>query len=827
MQTDVDRGLFGPVLRRLRLEARISQEELAERAHLSVESISALERGRRRAPYRETIRLLSDALGLSKRQREELEAAGKRPRLSSAAVTLYDSGDPDVPPASVPRRIDESRHNLPLARSSLIGRGTEIAEIVRMLADRRVVTVTGAGGIGKTRAAIAVGEALLDDTADGVWLIELAPLAQGSFLLSAVARVLNVQESPTRPLLETLLAYLKGKSLLLILDNCEHVIAEAAVLADTLRGGCPQLRILATSREPLRISGEYTYRLPSLCVEAAMRLFAQRAQGSDHEFAIGEENAPIVAEICQRLDGIPLAIELAAARVNALSLQVLSTRLDHRLRILTGGDRTALPRQQTMRALIDWSYDLLSRPEQQLFERLSIFAGGCTLASIAAVSADDAVDEIGVLELLSSLVDKSLVVADLDVPEPRYRLLESSRQYAYEKLAVRGEAQTLARRHALAYAELAERLEREHDVERNSIWFARAGLEIENWRAALHWALVERGDPVLGQRLAGAMRAVWPVSAIAERRRWLETALASVDERTPPLVAANLQHSVATTAYLFGEFQAALTISRRLILDYGDLGDALGTARAQFLAGRSLANLGQVADGETLLQRSLQAARLLDNTPLAGLALAGLARIRSVAGDFAAARAHLTEAFALYEATGADAYSVLVQSAAAGIEFAAGDVERAVKFCTSAVAAMREFGLTLFLTMELNNLAGYLTASGRWTQARASAREALALARDTQQLAEVAWSLQHLAAIAALSAEDSRRAAAGAVIAARVFGYVDARIAALGSSRQYLAQREYVRVTTLLRESMDAGRFEEWSASGAALTEEQIVELVR
>jgi predicted ATPase len=312
---------------------------------------------------------------------------------------------------------------------------------------------------------------------------------------------------------------------LLILDNCEHVIAEAAALADALLRGCPHLRIFATSREPLRIAGERAYRLPSLRFPmpqeafgltaagaagyAATMLFAQRAQASDQRFALSDDNAPIVAEICRRLDGIPLAIELAAARVNILSVWALSQKLDQRFRILTGGDRTVLPCHQTMRALIDWSYDLLTAPEQRLFERLAVFAGGCTLAAATDVCDDDAVDELGLLELLTSLVDKSLVVADLDGPEPRYRLLESSRQYAREKLAARGEATRVAHRHALAYTDLAGRLEREYDVTSDSAWYARAEQELENLRAALDWALGARGDIVLGQRLAGAMRPVW------------------------------------------------------------------------------------------------------------------------------------------------------------------------------------------------------------------------------------------------------------------------------------------------------------------------------
>jgi len=389
---------FGTLLRRHRLAAGLSQEVLAERARMSVNGIGALERGDRQYPYRETVTLLARALSLVPAAEAELEAAAVRPR-QQRALTPADAAAADGRDLAT---------NLPSQRTILVGREIEIADIVGILQNSRLVTVTGAGGVGKTRTALAVGDALVKDTRAGVWLVELAPV-QGSFVPAAVARALNVQESPNRPLLETLLAYLKQKSLLLILDNCEHVIAEAAALADALLRGCPQLRVLATSREPLQILGERTYRLPSLNVPTtaeivglsasaaagfdAVVLFAQRAQAIDCRFALNDDNAPIVADICRRLDGIPLAIELAAPRVAILRPRELQTRLDERFRVLTGGSRDALPRQQTLRALIDWSYDLLDERERRLFRRLGIFITGFTLDGAIAVGSDESIDE--------------------------------------------------------------------------------------------------------------------------------------------------------------------------------------------------------------------------------------------------------------------------------------------------------------------------------------------------------------------------------------------------------------------------------------------------
>jgi tetratricopeptide (TPR) repeat protein len=320
------------------------------------------------------------------------------------------------------------------------------------------------------------------------------------------------------------------------------------------------------------------------------------------------------------------------------------------------------------------------------------------------------------------------------------------------------------------------------------------------------------------------MRAVWPVSAVAERRRWLQAALESVDERTPPLVAANLEHSVATVAYMFGEFQAALAGSGRLMVVFRDLGDPLGEARAQFLAGRSLTILGRIAEGEPLLRRSLEASRALGNTPLAGLALAGLARSRSMEGDLPGARDYLAQAFAIYEATGADAYSVLVESAAAGIEFRAGNVERAVQLSTASLATMRGFGLTLFVTIELNALAAYLIGCRRWQDARARAREALELAQETQQLVEVVWSLQHLAVTAVLSVPNAEPAPSTLAAAARLLGYVDARISALGTSRQFMHVRGYDLALAMLRDAIGSEQTRRWMLSGSEYTADQALE---
>jgi predicted ATPase/transcriptional regulator with XRE-family HTH domain len=562
---------FGTLLRSFRLTAGLSQEALAERAGLSAHGVSALERGYRRTPQRGTLALLASALALTDAQCHELEAAAAR------WVLLRDGTKAAVLVGPWP---DAPATHLPLSLASFVGREREIGQIAALVLEHRMVTLTGSGGVGKTQTALHVAKTALGDGGDGaVCFAGLSPIGDPSLVPGAIASALRVEEVPNRPLIETLLEYLRDKALLLLLDNCEHVVARAATVAEELLAGCPRVRILATSREPLRFAGERTYRLPSLSIHGALELFCDRARAVDHRFALDDENAPAVAELCRRLDGIPLAIELAAARVNSLSITTLSKRLEDRFSILTGGWRTAPPRQQTMRAAIDWSYDSLSAPEQRAFERLSVFAGGCTLASAETVCAGDDVAAADIVTLIAALVDKSMVVADFDGVEPRYWLFESFRQYAREKLAASGEQQTVAQRHARAYLDLAERLE--YSPEPADRFQLIAQRELDDWRAALQWALAQRHDVALGLRLAGVLRLTWSGVAVLEGRYWVRLALELVDKRTPSKVLARLYHADAMIAVRFLEYAAALASGESATKHYRVGGELLGVASAQ------------------------------------------------------------------------------------------------------------------------------------------------------------------------------------------------------------------------------------------------------
>jgi len=398
---------------------------------------------------------------------------------------LYQLSIPDLPSEFPPLNILESfNHNLPTQLTSFVGREKEMAEIKALLNSARLVTLTGSGGTGKTRLSIEVSTEELTSFPNGVWLIELAPLSDSSQIIPALAQAFGLQELPFNPLTKLVVDYLRDKKLLLLLDNCEHLIEACARLADDLLHQCAGLKILASSREALGIAGEVAYRTPSLADSESTRLFVERARAANPKFSLTDSNASSVTQICSRLDGIPLAIELAAARVKLLSPEQIAARLDDRFRLLVGGSRTALPRQQTLRALIDWSYDLLSEEEKQLLRIASVFVGGWTLDALEAVA-----DDPNAIEHLEGLVNKSLVVTEERGNEMRYFMLETIRQYAREKLFEAKQGSAARDRHFVYFDNLSEKM---WDVFRSADmidWRDRAEEEAENFRAALEWGL--------------------------------------------------------------------------------------------------------------------------------------------------------------------------------------------------------------------------------------------------------------------------------------------------------------------------------------------------
>jgi predicted ATPase/DNA-binding XRE family transcriptional regulator len=555
MQPEQDAS-FGAVLRRYRLAAGLTQEALARRAGLGATTIAALERNRHAAPREETLELLANALALTPPDRAHFVAAAHAPTVGTGPAVAHPAAtltpDPAQPPLLPPP-------------TALIGRDAELAHLTQILQQpaTRLLTLTGAGGVGKTSLALALAAGLAPHYADGVWLVELATLADPALVPAAVGAALGLRDDPGQSALATLTARLQGRRALLVLDNCEHLLdACAALLADLLRA-CADLRALATSRERLALAGERLYRVPSLAspdvqslppVERlahypAVQLFLARAQAQQPDFALTAHTAPAVASICARLDGIPLAIELAAACVAILPVEIIAQRLDDRFRLLSRGPRDALPRHQTLRALLDWSYGLLAAAAQALLAHLSVFAGGWTLETAEEVeTAVHAGLSLGgeipaVLDLLERLIDASLVQA-IDPSSPgesrRYRLLETVRQYAAGRLAERGEAQVVQRAHANHYLALAEDATSHLRGPEQRAWLARLDAEQDNLRAALTWTRdQDEIEPAL--RLAGALWSYWWTrGALAEGRGWLEPLLARAAMVSPAVRARAL-----------------------------------------------------------------------------------------------------------------------------------------------------------------------------------------------------------------------------------------------------------------------------------------------
>ncbi len=828
---------FGALLRLYRLDVGMTQQDLAERADLSVEAISTLERGARTRPHRDTVALIARALALSPERAAHLERAvgvalpsrqRERAEPVNASLLRIVHSDPQ----------STSRHNMPEQLTSFVGRRHEVGEIVELVRQHRLVTIVGSGGIGKTRVAAQVGRDVLDGCTDGVWLVDLAPLTDHTLVASAVLTALQ-RPATTGSSLDAVVAYLKERELLLILDNCEHVLARTRDVAAAIVQACPHVRILSTSRAALLVAGERTYQLPSLAVPPpaldstrdaspydAVALFVDRARAVDAGFRLTDENASDVAEICRRLDGIPLALELAAARVRMLAPRQIAQRLDQRFRLLTGGDPRALPRHQTMTALIDWSYDLLSPREQLFFESLAVFAGGCTLEAATAVCAIEAEDEVDAIDLIASLVTKSLLLAELVGDERRYRLLESSRQYATDKLIARGLHDQTARRHAVVYLELAQRLELVSDTMADRVWAAQANVELENWRAVLEWALVARGDILLGQRLAASRKVMGRSFSPVEGRRWVRAALESIGDHTPPDLVARLEHAEAEGAQQFGDRKVSLAAAERALLRYRDLGDVLGSAQAATLAGAALVLLGQTTDAEPLLREALEKARTLGDRRLTANVLQTVGWSRCAVGDFADARVHLTEALGLANELGTELFAASIAGSLAENEFDAGDAELALRLSRDVLATLRALNTPSCvpgIATTLTNMATYLVAMQRFDEARAHANEALEIARGLR-LGPLSWlTLRVLALVAVLEPEVGRKHThAENLSTARLFGFLDARLSAV-TPEKYGLQDEYRRALTKLRDLLGVADVARLMATGASMPEEEAV----
>jgi predicted ATPase/DNA-binding winged helix-turn-helix (wHTH) protein len=569
-----------------------------------------------------------------------------------------------LPAAPSPLAPSKTLHNLPFAVTRMIGRDDAVAALVARLSRERLVTVVGAGGIGKTTVALAVAERMMASYEHGVWLVDLAPLGDPRLVPSAVATVLGLEIRTENPI-PGLIAALRDRRMLLLLDNCEHVIDALASLTTALLGGAPGVSILATSREPLRVAGEREYRLgplgspqPSEGLTAAdaaafpaVQLFVERVTAIVEDFALTDANAPLVVEICRRLDGLPLAIEFAACRVAVLGVEGLAAGLDDSLRLLGGQRRAAMPRHRTMQAVVDWSYGLLSQDEQRFFRALGIFTGGFTVAAAVAVAMDAATAGANAIDRLADLVAKSLVVADASGIRPRFRLLDTTRAYAIAKLDESGERERIARRHAEYYRDLFVRAEGEVPARPPGEWLAEYAQEIDNLRAALNWAFSPDSDESIGVLLTATAVSLW------RRLSLLEECRSRAKQALDALATARNQDPYAKMKLYaaLGAFTTELTEMGAAFTNAFAIAERLGDPEYQLRALGGLyffhAASGRFRAAQPFAQKllDLAASRSDLNAQLFGEHIVGMAK--HLLGDQISARRHLEQVLAHYAAT--------------------------------------------------------------------------------------------------------------------------------------------------------------------------------
>lgn len=621
-------------------------------------------------------------------------------------------------------------NNLPVELTSFVGREREILEVKGLTSTTRLLTLHGPGGCGKTRLALKVVSDLLEEFEHGAWWVELASLSDPELVAQAVASTLGVREAQDRPLTETLSYHLRSKKMLLVLDNCEHLVGGCAALADALLRACPNLRILATSREALGVVGERAWLVPSLSLPdpkhpptlenlaryEAIRLFIERARAVVSAFELTEQKAPAVARLCRRLDGMPLAIELAAARMRVLSVEQIYSRLEDSFCLLRGGSRTTMPRQRTLRATIDWSHDLLPREERVLFRRLSVFAGGFTLEAAEVVCAGEDLERDEVLDLLTRLVDKSLVlVADQQGgEEARYRLLETVRQYGWEKLEESGEEPAIRRRHADFFLKLAERVEQKINSRDRAFWLERLEVEHDNLRAALAWSR-EEAEGETGLRLAGALSWFWYHREYwSEWRGWLDAALATQERAGGPRRTAARAKALSGggfLAWMQGDQATARFQLEESVTLWRELGDKQNLAQAlRFLSG-SFESQGDYAVARPLAEESVELFREGEDKFGLGITLSRLGITALAQGDYAAARAALEEGVAICREIEDDwALALALRNLGIGA-FREDDYGRAVTRLSESLAVLRDTGNPLYM-QNLELLAAAVSMQG-------------------------------------------------------------------------------------------------------------------
>jgi predicted ATPase len=667
----------------------------------------------------------------------------------------------DFPPlASLAAR----RHNLPTLLTDLLGRERELADVRNLFeGGARLVTLTGPGGTGKTRLGLQVAADLLDGFEHGAFLVELAPISDPTLVPSTIAQALGVRDVGSRPIVDALSEHLRGQSLLLLLDNFEQILPAAPVMADLL-AACPGLAVLATSREPLRLRGEHEYAVMPLALPDAHRattaevasrspavaLFSQRARAIRADFALTDDNAPAVAEICARLDGLPLAIELAAARIKLLPPPALLNRLERRLQVLTGGARDAPARQRTLRDTMTWSHNLLDAAEQRLFRRLAVFVGGCTLEAAEAVClADEGGPDSEALAALAALVDKSLLrqVEGLD-GEPRFTMLETIREYGLEQLVASGEAEAMHRRHVAFFLARAERAEPQLHGREQLTWMAQLEVEHDNLRAALAWSHRTPDGAEMGLRLAGALWWFWYLRGhLAEGRRQIEAGLATTADapsraRVKALVAA------AHLAGCLGDFERVAALAGRGLALATAADDGWGTASSLGFLGEHARLQGDYQEATRLHEQSLDWFRRIGDRQGVYFALFRLAEVARNHGEYDRATALHEESLAMRRQAG-DKRGISASLLNLGeIAYRRAEYAAAESLFDESLALRRELDDRLGIAWSLNSMGKVARARGQIERASAFLGAGLALQRRLGDKGGIAASLELLGRVA-------------------------------------------------------------------------------